>query len=91
MESISVIVTGRVQGVGYRWFVHDLASSRDVSGWVRNRRDGAVEAELHGDRAQIDGILRAMRTGPPHAHVDGLEVREIPAGTTDGFEIRPTR
>lgn len=91
MQSISVVVTGRVQGVGYRWFVRDLASLRAVSGWVRNRRDGAVEAEFHGDRAQIEAILDAMRTGPAHARIDGLEVREIAVRTADGFEIRPTR
>ncbi|MGF6821206.1 acylphosphatase [Microbacterium sp. ZKA21] len=91
MGSINVVVTGRVQGVGYRWFVHELAVSHDVSGWVRNRRDGAVEAELHGDQAQIDDIVRAMRTGPPHAHVDTVELREIPRQTNHGFEIRRAR
>ena len=91
MPSIRVIVTGRVQGVGYRWFVRVLASSRGVAGWVRNRRDGAVEAELHGDQVQIDDMIQAMRIGPRHARVDAVDARDIPVLAMNGFEIRPTR
>ncbi|WP_460795659.1 acylphosphatase [Microbacterium sp. GXF0217] len=91
MTSIRVRVTGRVQGVGYRWFVNDLAAAGGIAGWVRNRHDGSVEAELHGEALKIDGMLDAMSRGPRSARIDDLEVTEIPEHAFDGFEIRPTR
>jgi acylphosphatase len=73
------IVRGRVQGVGYRAFVEDEARSHRLAGWVRNRRDGAVEAVLSGPAEQVDAVLSAMRAGPPSAEVTALEVREADA------------
>ena len=91
MTSIRVSVTGRVQGVGYRWFVHGLASEHGLTGWVRNRRDGSVEAELHGDPVDVETVVGAMRTGPRHARVDAVSVRDLPGRRAhDGFEIRAT-
>ncbi|WP_243225464.1 acylphosphatase [Microbacterium sp. CIAB417] len=91
MTSVQVSVTGRVQGVGYRWFVQDLASEHGLTGWVRNRRDGSVEAELHGDRVDVEAVVGAMRAGPRHARVDAVQVRELTARRgLDGFEIRAT-
>ena len=62
---------GRVQGVGYRAFVEDAAARRGLHGWVRNRRDGSVEAVFSGAAAAVDAMIEACRKGPPSARVDG--------------------
>jgi acylphosphatase len=74
-----VIVRGRVQGVGFRAFVEDEAAQRRLAGWVRNRRDGSVEAVLSGPVAQVDSMLAALRQGPPAARVDAVQVSEAGA------------
>lgn len=84
------VATGRVQGVGYRWFTRDNAVEHGVAGWVRNRRDGTVEAELHGANADVQAVLAAMTQGPGGAQVDTLAVSDVAASSTPGFEIRPT-
>lgn len=90
MTSRLVRVHGRVQGVGYRWFVRSVAEAHQVSGWVRNRRDGTVEAELHGADEDVDAILVELRRGPEHARVDSLEITILEDATAAGFEFRPT-
>ena len=85
-----MIVRGRAQGVGFRWFTQDSAAAHGVTGWVRNRRDGAVEAELHGADADVQAVLDAMAQGPPGASVDDVTVTHAPASTPREFEIRPT-
>ncbi|WP_193598811.1 acylphosphatase [Microbacterium sp. YJN-G] len=91
MRALRVVVRGGVQGVGYRWFVRDEAEQAGVTGWVRNRRDGSVEAELQGEAAQLEAVLDAMRAGPPAARVDELTVEETDSPTRSrGLEIRPT-
>jgi len=69
-----VVVRGRVQGVGFRAFVEDEARERRLAGWVRNRRDGSVEAVFSGPAADVDAMLAAVRDGPPAARVDAVEV-----------------
>ncbi len=83
---------GGVQGVGYRWFAQDAADAAAVEGWVRNRRDGSVEAVLHGEADAVDGVLTVLREGPRHARVDAVEVHPEPdaPATGRGFEIRPS-
>jgi acylphosphatase len=71
-----VIFRGRVQGVGYRAFVEDEAMGRDIEGWVRNRRDGTVEALFVGDVDAVEDTIAACRKGPPGARVDAVETRE---------------
>jgi acylphosphatase len=73
------LVTGRVQGVGYREFVRRCALRLDVSGWVRNRTDGSVEALLQGAAANLDALLAEMRRGPPGSSVTRLCVVECEA------------
>jgi acylphosphatase len=68
-----VIVRGRVQGVGYRAFVADEAMRRGIAGWVRNRRDGTVEALFAG---AVEAMIEACRQGPWGARVNGIEQRE---------------
>jgi len=70
------MIRGRVQGVGYRAFVEYEAGRRGLAGWVRNRRDGAVEALFAGDAAAVEGMITACRKGPPGARVDGIDRRD---------------
>jgi acylphosphatase len=86
-------ISGRVQGVGYRYALRREALAHDVAGWVRNRRDGNVEAVLQGEPAAVDAVLAWARRGPPAAHVAGVDVR--PAGGDfdrpyGGFDCLPT-
>ena len=71
-----VIVHGRVQGVGYRAWTEDLAERLGLEGWVRNRRDGAVEAVFAGPEQAVTAAIEACRDGPRGAHVDAVEVAE---------------
>ena len=70
-----LLVIGRVQGVGFRWFVREAARLHRLAGWVRNRSDGAVEVEVSGEETAVRELLAALRDGPPGARVD--EVREV--------------
>jgi len=67
-----VTISGRVQGVGYRYFVEHEARSRDLEGWVRNRRDGSVEAVFAGPAGAVVTMIAACRRGPSSARVDAL-------------------
>ncbi len=67
-----VTVSGRVQGVGYRAFVDHAARSHDIEGWVRNRRDGSVEAVFAGPAEAVASVIAACRRGPSSARVDAL-------------------
>jgi acylphosphatase len=83
------VITGRVQGVGFRWFVHDAAKREGVGGWVRNLPDGRVEAEIEGEIAAVDRVDAALRRGPASSRVDHVDVDEqAPQGRTTGFSIR---
>lgn len=92
MTSLRALVTGTVQGVGFRWFTRDVADAHRVTGWVRNRRDGSVEAELHGADADVAAVLSRLRSGPPHARVNEVATEPCDPGVSrpSGFEIRPT-
>lgn len=82
------VVSGRVQGVGFRWFVQELAAVEGAAGWVRNRADGRVEALVQGEREAVDRIDRQIRRGPPAARVEGVEaVDEIPDERIRSFGI----
>lgn len=82
-------ITGKVQGVWYRDSMRIEAERLGVAGWVRNRRDGAVEAMLQGDAAAVAALVDWARRGPPAAAVAGVEVAEG-SGSYTGFERRPT-
>ena len=71
-----VVIRGRVQGVGFRAFVEDAAEERYLEGWVRNRRDGSVEAVLAGRPDAVDTVIKALRTGPGAARVEAADVEE---------------
>ena len=80
-----VMVSGRVQGVGYRYFVEQAARSHDLAGWVRNRRDGSVEAVFAGTPEAVAVVIAACRRGPSSARVDVL--RDEPA-SSDMLNLR---
>lgn len=82
-ETVRLFVHGFVQGVSYRRWLQNEAEEREISGWVRNRTDGSVEALLHGDPRQVDDLVRACRHGPALARVD--KVHSEPA-EYDGIE-----
>ncbi len=85
---VRLLVTGRVQGVGYRAWTHHQAELRGLRGWVRNRADGAVEAVIAGERGAVDLMIEVCRTGPQMARVDRVQVEEGDFGVGEGFEVR---
>jgi acylphosphatase len=80
-----IVVRGRVQRVGFRAFAERMALERGVDGWVRNRRDGTVEAVFAGPANAVEGMIEACRHGPPGAQVDSLDQRE---GGPDDVALR---
>ncbi|WP_020696905.1 acylphosphatase [Reyranella massiliensis] len=84
-------ITGRVQGVGYRDWAVATGQRLSLSGWVRNRRDGAVEALIVGDEAAVGRMIDACRAGPALARVDGIDVEPVDLDILpDGFTRLPT-
>jgi len=82
---VHVTVSGRVQGIGFRWATVQRARSRGVAGWVRNRPDGAVEAVFEGPADAVDALVAWIRRGPSGARVDDVTVeQEAPVGES-GF------
>jgi acylphosphatase len=88
-EARRVVVTGVVQGVGFRYAMLAQARFHGVTGWVRNRRDGSVEALVAGDGEQLAAILAWCRHGPAGASVDQVMV-EIASGEFTAFDLLPT-
>ena len=83
-----VIISGRVQGVFFRVETKRAADGFGVLGWVRNRRDGTVEALIEGDRDRVDALLEWCKEGPPHAQVSDVDVDwEAYAGEFTAFDI----
>lgn len=82
-------IHGRVQGVGYRWAMVDQAAQLGLSGWVRNRRDGSVEAMVAGSPQAVQRMIEWAQRGPPAARVTRVDV-SAGEGRFVGFEPRPT-
>ncbi|MFL6790815.1 MAG: acylphosphatase [Bradyrhizobium sp.] len=80
-----ITIRGRVQGVGYRAFVEDEAIARDLEGWVRNRRDGRVEAVFAGPEDVVSDMIASCRRGPSSARVEAVQDE---AGTSDMLKLR---
>jgi acylphosphatase len=82
------IVRGRVQGVGFRWFVEHEAHILGIAGWVRNNPDGSVEVLAMGSRDQLSGLRSRLREGPRAARVDDVEELEAePIAGLTSFRI----
>ena len=89
MRRLVAIARGRVQGVGYRWFVEREASSLRLDGWVANRSDGSVEVVAEGRAEELEQLVAALWEGPAAAHISDVDVRHEPArGNLVGFAIR---
>lgn len=89
-RTVRLRVVGRVQGVGYRAFVDMRANELGLTGWVRNRTDGSVEAVMQGTHVQVEQMLALCRKGPPAARVERIEISDEEIGAFGGFEVRPT-
>ncbi len=85
MPSVHLEVSGRVQGVGFRWFVREKGRALGLAGWVRNRPDGSVELAAAGDTSALERLRLELKRGPRGAWVE--EVRELPV---DGMGDLPS-
>jgi acylphosphatase len=90
MKRVHVAVRGEVQGVGYRYTLRLIARESGVTGWVRNRPDGSVEAELEGTADQVDEVLAWMAEGPPGSRVTEATVTDAAPSGDETFEVRAT-
>jgi acylphosphatase len=89
IERLEGTVRGRVQGVGYRYFVLRIAGRRGLTGWVANQLDGSVRCVVEGPADELDGMEAELRDGPPGAIVDAVQAVRMPAtGRFDRFEVR---
>ena len=84
-----LVITGRVQGVGFRFSLADEARARNLAGWVRNCADGSVEAVLAGAESDVDAMIAWAHHGPPSAKVDDVRVHAA-SGEFAGFNVAPT-
>jgi acylphosphatase len=83
-----LLVSGRVQGVGFRYFTYDAALREGIAGWVRNLADGRVEAFLEGEIEAVTRVERLVRQGPRGSRVDSVDVEsEPPGGAGPRFDI----
>jgi acylphosphatase len=88
IETKRYLVRGRVQGVGFRWFVEREAHMLGIAGWVRNNHDGSVEILAQGTRNQLSGLHSRLREGPRAARVDAVDVSDAtPVSGLSSFRI----
>jgi acylphosphatase len=90
LRTVRVRIAGDVQGVGYRYWAEEMAHGLRLAGWVRNRRDGSVEAVFAGTEESVAEMLRRCRDGPAAAAVAAVEVLEEGGEAPGGFEVRAT-
>ncbi len=88
--ALRVVISGRVQGVGYRDWLVGRARKLGLAGWVRNRADGTVEALIEGEAAAVQDLLRACRRGPLLAQVSGIVEHPADPPESPSFVRRPT-
>jgi acylphosphatase len=88
MKALHLSISGRVQGVGYRAWFADEAQARGLDGWVRNRRDGTVEAVIAGEG--VAGMVAAACDGPRYADVKAVVEADWDEAVEEGFEVRGT-
>lgn len=91
LKTVHVIVSGRVQGVGFRAWTKSNARKRSLDGWVRNLEDKTVEAVFSGDEAMVDDMLKACEDGPLASRVKGLTVQPWQGAVEKGFIQRETK
>ena len=82
------LISGRVQGVGFRYFTQEAATRENIHGSVRNLADGRVAADAEGDADAMERFERALRHGPPGARVEHIEIdHTVPGGRDTGFTV----
>lgn len=81
-------IEGRVQMVGFRYFTREMANREGVSGWVRNREDGGVEAYLEGLEDSVERVISFLHRGPKAAKVTRMEIEDKPLEDSKGFRVR---
>jgi acylphosphatase len=89
-RNVRIFIEGRVQGVGYRAWLERAAQRLELDGWVRNRRDGRVEAVLSGRPEHVDRMVEQCARGPAAARVVAIRVRDEPGPIAAGFLVLPT-
>ncbi len=82
-------ISGRVQGVFFRAWSSEQADELGVSGWIRNRPDGHVEAHVEGEQASVEQMIDRLRCGPPDARVENVRIWDADVCDFDDFEVRP--
>jgi acylphosphatase len=90
VKSVLVRIEGQVQGVWFRAWMMDEATKKGLAGWVRNRRDGSVEALFSGKAEVVDTMIAACRQGPSRAQVSNVRVETAEPFQGSGFGKRPT-
>lgn len=88
MKRVHVIVSGQVQGVGFRYTMRAVAARAGATGWVRNLRDGTVEAEVEGVDGAVDEVLAWAAEGPPGARVIDTRVTDVSTVGDTAFDVR---
>jgi len=88
MKAVQARVTGRVQGVSFRWYTQEQARSLGVTGWVRNEPDGSVLLHAEGEDDAVDALLEWCRTGPSMARVADVAVRDDAASGATSFDTQ---
>ena len=89
LNAVHMIAYGRVQGVGFRFFVRDQASTYGIKGWVKNLYDGGVEIHAEGEKKILDAFIERVRRGPVFGHVSELTVDWIePTNSCNNFSIQ---
>jgi acylphosphatase len=89
-RTVRVRIEGGVQGVGFRYWTERVAGELGLAGWVRNRRDGSVEALFSGPADDVAEMLQRYREGPPAARVTTVAILEEGGADPDGFDVLPT-
>ena len=89
IKRLHAIISGRVQGVGFRWYTIEAAHGYKINGWVKNLYDGSVEVMAEGPREQLDLFLNRLWEGPNWSHVDSVHTEWLePTGLTGGFDAK---
>jgi acylphosphatase len=88
MRRVKMIVCGRVQGVGYRYFVQEQANQHGIKGYVRNLPGGEVEIDAEGERSSLSIFISGCQKGPGHSSIDDMVIHDIQPFGFEGFVIK---